>query len=207
MKMPMPIPDITRGSSGPGAGGGLTHLPTTSRLIMQENLCLLRRRWQLAKAMSAGTGSKTDRTDQTPWLWSMLAGMEADTLSTIAATGVPIFSVPFRDLMTLDPELGSIDASWAGSDEPGGAAELFAALIARLEAVRTEPVEAAIRFGLERQQLAWLDRQTTYELGGVARAALVGVRIGVREEWFQHVIASDLNQRTRAQLAILSRTH
>lgn len=186
---------------------GLAHLPTTQRLIQQENLTLLHRRWRLARAIKAGTCPRNKCADQTPWLWEILANLEAEAVTAIASTSVPIFSVPFRDLMTLDPELGSIDASWAGSDEPGGAAELFAALIARHEAARTEPVEAAIRFGLERQQLTWLDRQTSYELGAVAHAALVGVRIAVREEWFQHVIASDLNQRARAQLAILSRTH
>lgn len=165
---------------------------------------MLRRRWRWASGNGEADAEGFGR-DQ--WLRPILQPMAPEDVDRLAVCSVPLFAVPLNALMMVEPPFLERDLPVKAGVAGELALELFVACNARLDALRVNPVQGAIAYGLSKEQVTWLSRQSVYELLAVSSAAIAAVSIGVTHTWFAQTIANELDPHQKAQLAMLNRIH
>lgn len=177
---------------------------TLERNIHAENQTALMRRW---KMVNAGVIDQIRNLEQVfpgqRGLFDSLADMSAEEVAQMADCTMPIFSLR---LPHIDLDMLADSRQDAGGGDAGRPRENFFALLDRVDARRTDAMQASIIY----DSLSAVGRCTAFvarELEAVAADPGVSLVPCVSDEYFRFAVRSHMTCRERTILAVTHRRH
>lgn len=182
----------------------LRHLQVWNRSVRLENLNALARRWRLAQSGALDNVRATERLFPGQRnLLDLLAVSTQEEVMQMADCATPLFGLKLR---CTDFKLDSMPGRPADPIEAESVEESFVALVARLDAVRTDMGQARIAFSMTKAEALWLSRYCPHELYALARDPAMVLAQVVHWDYFVAAATRSLGPELRTLFSAVSRT-
>lgn len=176
---------------------------TIHRSILLENRASLRRRWAVAQ------NNEIDPQQLAHWfpdqrtLFDILKVSTPEEVDRMADCTFPLFHL--RPMSVLRVE-NAPDEPEKNPGDVGRSEEVYNALIARLDSIRTAEHQARVSYYLKVEEVRWLDKFCPIELRRISFEPAVRLHLATADKYFIATGNAPLTRSDRSLLAVTGRT-